>query len=288
MDNSITPKIKEWLNARGISDAIISQAALSMLGGFIRIPIFNSEGNFLFHKFRRNPFDSDETTPKYTYEKGATVQLYCADDLNIGNQLIICEGEFDCLALLSKGFNAVSSTGGATSFQESWAPLFAGKETFVCFDNDKAGIEGMIKVCRMIPHAKVIPLPKEVGEHGDITDFFTKLGKTADDFKILMAVASPIPPPKPEPRKRKHKRGEGTDLEEAKKIPLARFLKINHAGFAKCQLHPDKTPSLKCYKDNRWYCYSCGQGGDVIYLVMKMLNLTLPKAVAEMMKKQDQ
>lgn len=73
---------------------------------------------------------------------------------------------------------------------------------------------------------------------------------------------------------------DGTRLQKAKAVPIDTILDFK-GGFAKCPIHKEKTASLKYYdKDNRWHCFgACSSGGDVIDLVMKMYNYTLPEAI---------
>ena len=50
---------------------------------------------------------------------------------------------------------------------------------------------------------------------------------------------------------------------------------VNRAGFAHCPFHVgDRDASLKIYSGGRgWYCFGCGEGGDVISFVQKLFNL---------------
>ena len=277
-------RIKEWLNNRGLSDEILRLNKIGWDGSRIVIPVFDKDGKYLFNKFRRDPSSNDG--PKYTYQTGATIALYGLNHLKKDvKEVIICEGEFDCLLLQSKGFNAVTSTGGAVSFQEEWVALFEGVDTYVCFDNDKAGENGKMKLFKMIRHAKNVPLPPEVGDHGDITDFFIKLGNTADDFRAYMEVSEAVPI-KEESETRSHRKysGNTSDREQAKSVPLGEFLKFNYQNFALCPFHKEKTPSLKRYKDNKWWCFGCGLGGDTIDLVMKMQDCSLPEAIKKILE----
>lgn len=46
-----------------------------------------------------------------------------------------------------------------------------------------------------------------------------------------------------------------------------------------CPFHSEKTPSFKVYpNDKGWYCFGCGQGGDVISFVQRLFNLDFPAA----------
>ncbi len=58
-------------------------------------------------------------------------------------------------------------------------------------------------------------------------------------------------------------------------------IEVNHAGFAKCPLHSERTNSLKIYPGDRgWHCFgACGEGGSVIDFVMKFFGLDLMGAV---------
>ncbi len=50
--------------------------------------------------------------------------------------------------------------------------------------------------------------------------------------------------------------------------------KDNGRGFCLCPFHPDKHPSMKIYPNNRgYYCFSCGNGGDVINFVGRLFGL---------------
>lgn len=185
MDSKLPQKIIDWFSLRGVTPEILETQKISWDRGLIVIPVFDKTGNkVLFNKYRRDPESSEG--PKYRYDKGATCQLYNLHLLDTSDEIILCEGELDSLALLSKGFVALSSTGGAGTFEESWANYLLDKKVFICYDNDDAGRKGALHVQAMVGWAKCIWLPEKVGEHGDVTDFFSKLGKTAEDFRFLM------------------------------------------------------------------------------------------------------
>lgn len=50
--------------------------------------------------------------------------------------------------------------------------------------------------------------------------------------------------------------------------------------FASCPLHVDLTPSFSVTPDNnRFYCFSCGRGGNIINYLMEYEKLTFPQAI---------
>jgi len=180
--------IREYLHKRGLTDTVIDEYRLGY-GQFYRkswitIPIKDIYGNYSFFKLRQDPaFGND----KITYPKGAEAQLYDWESLAKSNSLIICEGELDRLLLASKGVSAVTSTHGAMTFKNEWIEdIVKCKKIYICFDNDEAGKKGSKRVAKMLENMgceiHIITLPEEVGEKGDITDYFIKLGGLVDDL----------------------------------------------------------------------------------------------------------
>jgi DNA primase len=48
-----------------------------------------------------------------------------------------------------------------------------------------------------------------------------------------------------------------------------------------CPFHTDKTPSLKIDSERQtFFCFSCNEGGDVIFFIRKLHNLTFKEAIA--------
>jgi len=184
--------IRQYLNARGISDAVIDAHKLGW-GKFynkwwITIPIQDIYGTFRFFKLRQDPNAGDD---KITYPKGVEAQIYGWEMLtNANNQLIICEGELDRLALLSKNIPAITSTHGAMTFKQEWVEkIRKDKKIYICYDiNDKteAGKKGAERVAKLLENTGneiyIITLPQELGEGGDITDYFVKLNGNPDDL----------------------------------------------------------------------------------------------------------
>ena len=89
--------------------------------------------------------------PKYIYDKGSKISLYGWWKAKTEKSILITEGEMDSLVAWSANIPAVSSTGGASSFQSEWAELFKDKDVTICFDNDSAGGVGMVKTLKIIP-----------------------------------------------------------------------------------------------------------------------------------------
>jgi DNA primase len=57
-------------------------------------------------------------------------------------------------------------------------------------------------------------------------------------------------------------------------------IETNSKGFACCPFHNEKTASFKVYDGDRgYYCFGCGESGDVITFVQKLFNLSFPEAL---------
>lgn len=300
---------KSWLNKRGVSDDTIALFNISnyehpTIGECIKIPITDS-----WSKYRRDP--REDIKPKYLYDTGSKVTLYGSDLIEVGchDIVVITEGELDALVLWSQNIPAVSSTGGAMSFQEDWVELLQDIEVYVCFDNDNAGAEGTVKVLTMIPTAKVILVPEQVGVK-DISDYVAKGG----DFRKLMATAKSYATVADveEDKHLKdavglssrfhdayldyHRRitqrassqynyGGDDEVLRAKTYPLSNFLEFTRYK-ACCPFHNEKTPSLHYYpKTNTAHCFgSCGKTYDAIDFYRDAHNCGFKQAVEELNK----
>jgi DNA primase len=244
-------------------------------GWRITIPIFNREGALVFFKQARDP-DKSNSPKMIAWPKGH-LELYGWENLTSdSSQIIICEGEFDRLVLEANGFKTVTSTGGARSFKKEWTTEFESiPDVYICFDNDEAGRKGALRVGRLIPRARIVELPTEVGENGDVTDFFVRLGRNREDFLKLLQEAKPAPPEAEAPRfVRKARNDDSRErVERVKSVsPIAQivgqYVQLRPSGnnlVGLCPFHEDRIPSFTVYPaTGTFHCYGCGKHGDVI------------------------
>lgn len=193
--SALPANIRQYLNARGIPDAVVDAHKLGW-GKFygkwwITIPIEDIYGAFSFFKLRQDPSVGNDkrTYPKGTEEHPVEAQIYGWDMLTSdAKRIVICEGELDRLALLSKNIPAITSTHGAMTFKQEWCEK-AGKsrKIYICYDNDETGRKGAERVAKMLVESGgneifIVSLPNEVGDGGDITDYFVKLNGNPDDL----------------------------------------------------------------------------------------------------------
>lgn len=192
-NKALPNEIKKYLNDRGITNDIIEKNKLGW-GNFygkhwITIPIRDELENCHYFKLRENPLVKNNG-PKYIFShKGSEIILYGLNSIKNCDHIVICEGEFDQMILEAKGISAISSTGGAGTFKTEWGNVFSKYENiYLCFDNDDPGNKGMEKISQQLlklkgPKISKIMLPKELGDGGDITDYFLKGFKAEDLFE---------------------------------------------------------------------------------------------------------
>lgn len=309
---------RSWLNNRGINDITIDVFSIGytldhpmLPHGGIVIPVHDHTGQFAFNKYRRDPLDNDK--PKYLYDKGSRIALFGAHRItDVTKPIVITEGELDAMVLHSMGIQAVSSTGGAMSFQEEFVDML-GEDVYLCFDNDDAGAEGMAKAMDYLPNAKVIFIPETPGVK-DISDFVARGG----DFHTLMKTARTYSGPEDveeemgkrasqwltvrfheryialhdhrvEMAKRASKNPEydGNDARtRARSVPITSLLDIPLKNKLCCLWHNEVTPSLHYYeKTNSLFCFgSCGKRYDAIDVYMHLHGVDFKSAVNELIK----
>lgn len=300
----------DWLTRRSITDAIINDFGIywgthAVMGDCIVIPVINEQGVCTFNKYRRDP--RVDAKPKYTYDNGGKVTLYGYWKAKDTDTILITEGEMDALVAWSANIPAITSTGGAMSFQTEWGELLKDKKVILCFDNDEAGGKGLVRALSVVPHAKVLFLPDRPGIK-DISDYctgggnlqelltsakhFASIDEVVDDRAIRLALwqstffhdayIAEHTKPVYAPRSLR----DVTDLENAKTYPIPQLLKFK-TNAALCIFHAEKSPSLQYYpKTNTCYCFGgCGKAYDVIDIYRKLHNCSFKEAIRALAKK---
>lgn len=160
-----TMTAQEYLKDHSINEESVSNFGITFDENWLNIPIKDESGHQLFIK-SRNLSGGD---PKYKNSAGSHATLFNLHAVKDSPNIVLCEGEIDCIRLIQGGIPSVSSTGGAGTFLPEWAKYFEGKNVWIIFDNDTAGREGTRKVLTHIPQARVVSLPEGVK---DVCEFY--------------------------------------------------------------------------------------------------------------------
>jgi 5S rRNA maturation endonuclease (ribonuclease M5) len=173
---------------RGLSEKTIKRFRLGWDGHRIMFPIYNEFGICVNAKRYDMAHKKGDKIPKmlhYTSKEdersfGSPPMLY---PLNIlmndeNREVVLCEGEWDTLALLDLGIAAVTGTSGAKTWPHKYAHFFTDKDIIVCYDNDETGRKERKRPLRDLPKVarsvRVFDVPHEVGK--DIDDMIKAKG----------------------------------------------------------------------------------------------------------------
>lgn len=188
VDRTVTSEFKERCNKLGIKDSVIEELKLKTeFGDEIAFPVFMYDKLVDVRSYR--PQDrANKIRSRIGTTTGLIIPFDIWRDTPVHRWTLLCAGEKDMAVARSNGFNAITLTGGEKALPKL-ITVFKDRRVAICYDNDEAGITGAKALAAALqPYAsevKVVTGFHEVcKEHGeDITDFFTKYNKSADDLK---------------------------------------------------------------------------------------------------------
>jgi len=194
-----TPSALAYLRRRLLSKRIVQHYKLGWDGTRITIPIRNEFGLCINAKLC-TPLSKEKKFKMLNYRDkkkdvsyGSPVTLFPLSVLleKTNDFIVVCEGEWDTLALLSIGIPAITSTAGGKSWPHNLSWLFKYKDVVLAYDNDKPGVKYGKRVIRQLldiaKSIKQITVPKKYGK--DVTDYMTKK-KSMRNRKAWVALVS--------------------------------------------------------------------------------------------------
>lgn len=132
-------------------------------------PIFDEDGTVINLKYHKGKQTTGSKTSLYPLKL-----MWNYND----NYVVVCEGEKDCVTLLSNKIQAVTGTGGALNIPKDLIALDKFLYIYICFDNDAAGMAGAEKWAKAIKKlqppkiVKIADIGQFVREGGDVTEYF--------------------------------------------------------------------------------------------------------------------
>lgn len=170
----------QYIEARGITKDTIKKFNLGTHNGLIAFPYYKYD-NLIGCKLRKP--SKNPGKPKMTSISGSKPYLFNFNNIDIDNkEIIICEGEFDCMVIYQCGFTNVVSVGaGANSVNRLLAQAKDFFENFtsiiIISDNDEAG-QGMDKAMVEFFGVKAKLIDKSLYTLKDVNDEYLTYGKT--------------------------------------------------------------------------------------------------------------
>lgn len=191
------PALDKLEERRGILPATARRARIGWDGRFYKIPVFGPNRelwNIRTYDMepvgdRRKIWGTRGHNAPRLYPIGALYRL------RAGDEVVICEGEWDALLTLQTGVPAVTRTSSAKAWNDDWNELFHGLRVFICHDADEMGQEANDRIRERLDdiaaEARTIKLPYPIEKkHGkDLTDFLLDAEQPLDDLIQLMKEA---------------------------------------------------------------------------------------------------
>lgn len=155
------------------------------------IPIRAMDGG-LYNVRRYRPATSKKRSQYWNIKGLGKRRLFPEEILDETDDVLLCEGEWDCLLANQMGIPAVTSTGGAANWTQEFNPLFDGKRVTVMYDADETGEGGARRAAHNVAkYAKEVwlaflPFDKKP-EHGDdLTDYIVRDGMGEEELRDLL------------------------------------------------------------------------------------------------------
>lgn len=183
-------EIMENLRKLNISYEIINELNLGCMTNCLATPVFKNNELINIVRYNINKLDN---VPKVRYNENSKSGDIVPFDIwkNDKRNTILCEGEKDMLVARSFGFNAITITGGSqASLQKEYLEYFRGRNVNIVYDNDNAGLTGSKRMYKDLENycnvyvTDIAQVCKE--EKEDVSDFFNKYNKSANDFIALL------------------------------------------------------------------------------------------------------
>ena len=187
---SLTAESKELANNLGIADNVLQELGVMTPQGrneCLQFPVF-LYGQLLDIRTYTPGASHEQKMRSRTNSMAGLILPYDVWRESPKSRItLLCAGEKDMAVARSKGFNAITITGGEKMTPRLLAE-FKDRVVCICYDNDDAGISGARIVANALtPHAKAVKIVSgfhqvctDKGE--DITDFFVKYQKTKEDL----------------------------------------------------------------------------------------------------------
>lgn len=146
--------------------------------------------NIKYHKFGK-----DQQTTQQGQSKAKLFPLNLIPKYDKYQSIVYCEGEKDCITLLSVGINAVTGTTGAGSIPKDLTSLKDLQQIYIVYDNDPTGYDGAENLARKLKNTfseqKVYTYEWHIKTvlGFDVTDYFLN-GGIANGFKHMMDYAT--------------------------------------------------------------------------------------------------
>lgn len=171
---------------KGLTRQTIIDNRIGLKNDRFTIPMRNAHGDFVLVKYY-SMVPGISSSQKFKRRQGCRGDMLFPVSALDEDDIIIVEGELKALLLKQEGFNAVSGTRGASSWDDTWSGLFKDKNVTVLYDRDRAGDLGAKNVARSLltiaKSIKIATLPPFADKaHNDVTDFLVTCDHSVEEL----------------------------------------------------------------------------------------------------------
>lgn len=159
------------------------------------IPVYDIEGKLVNIRWYQLDPQDDRRKIWSILGRGAAVLFPAPHIPDLGEEVVLCEGELDALLTIQNGFSAITRTAGATTWKSEWNKVFTGKTVYLIHDMDHTGQSANRKIRNQLigVAAKVVivalPYPLDPKHGKDLTDYWLD-GHEYEEFRKLLDDAS--------------------------------------------------------------------------------------------------
>jgi len=174
----VTDECLGYIESRGITKETIDYFGIGTYNDRIAFPYYKYD-KIIGYKLRKPLKDTGK--PKMTSITGSKPFLFNVQNIDINNkELVVCEGEFDCMIIHQSGIKNVVSVGaGANSLptllEQAKDYLKQFESIIVVSDNDDAGQKMDEKMVEVFG-SKAKLIDKKLYKHNDVNDEHYKFG----------------------------------------------------------------------------------------------------------------
>lgn len=177
--NVINDKAMEYITKRGLNFSNLDGLPIKGDGDYVIFEYYDQYGNFICNKKRKaEKTKKNERGFSWINKPKGFQGLYNMHRVDVTKKLVICEGEFDCLALIKAGYsNVVSPNAGASSYEwieNNYDWLMQFNEIVVWYDYDDAGLDGAKTISSRLDNCVGVVYCQEAN---DINELLYRKGK---------------------------------------------------------------------------------------------------------------
>jgi len=313
-------KIINWFSNRGISTKTLDDFLISWNGNEIVIPIRDSNNKIIFNKYRRDPeknngpkyrYDKGGTCSIFNLaDIESNIIICCEGELeavllhSIGYSAISSTGGSQ--SFLKEWYELFQGKKVYICFDNDDAGITGALKIFINKPNDidlsvvqfpAYWTHGKDITDYLSNHTKedfqklidnavcpILPIDDDIKTINHCIDSAVEIRRNlkSKDLSIqfIEKYIQHLVNKKQSLKIKKEKRKIDETVHSVKDISIERFIEFNPAGFARCILHDERTPSMIYNRDGNWvHCFGCGKSGDVITVIRKLHKLSFTEAL---------